>query len=713
MHKTIQTLELVLQMLNELLYQNDDTLPVTNKRPRKSAHSQENNACVKSNINTTPAAAMGRNPEASTLHDVDTSDMELAGRSSSAGSPKPREQSAPTTGTVQKHAQHQSVTPVKGPCGKDEWTPNRVARDHAYVKQTQSKEKRRKVAKSLLPTTTEIVDTPQYQVEHVTQASITSEENEEHHVSMETSSLFDEFSGISDVDYLEDDDYECETEPDTETDIDETITNTDSFLSQDKYIIFETKLDELMKFCSKCGQPVVQKAKSIEGSCVKYKISCHGGCEFTWKSQPYISSHQPCGNLLISSAILTTGNNFNNIHNFAKAMNLCLLSPSTHKKIQAATIFPVVQEQWNIERQKVVEDLRVRENFVLAGDARMDSPGHCGTHGSYTLMDTDGNGCEGTRKIVATELIHVSEVKNSNHLEPEGLRRCINTVMNEDALQIPVLTTDRHVMVGSIMKKDYPQIKHQFDLWHLVKSIIKKLWAKAKLKDCSDLGTWVQSISNHLWWVASSCGGDEQKLREMWLSILQHVTNKHKWTGNKVFHHCAHESLSRQEQKKKKWLKPKSAAFKALQDVVTNKLFLRDLARVTMFCHTGQIEVYHSMLLQYAPKRIYFPYDAMKARLLVAALDWNGQERDLVTDKDGNPVQDTVYQKRTKKWVLRNKYSIKKTHVKKLMLRILQVKEQGIELPPISAPANLTTVATVPKPEKSTLVKVSRMIPAK
>ena len=97
--------------------------------------------------------------------------------------------------------------------------------------------------------------------------------------------------------------------------------------------------------------------------------------------------------------------------------------------------------------------------------------------------------------------------------------------------------------------------------------------------------------------------------REMWLSILQHVTNRHTWVGNQKFHKCAHRRLKRKQRKKKKWLKPKSEAFKALQAIVTDKRFLKDLARVTLFCHTGQIEVFHSMLLKYCPKRQFFPYE--------------------------------------------------------------------------------------------------------
>jgi hypothetical protein len=45
-----------------------------------------------------------------------------------------------------------------------------------------------------------------------------------------------------------------------------------------------------------------------------------------------------------------------------------------------------------------------------------------------------------------------------------------------------VLATDRHVQIRSLMKKQYPEIEHQFDVWHLANSVRKELLAKSKLR---------------------------------------------------------------------------------------------------------------------------------------------------------------------------------------------------------------------------------------
>ena len=89
-------------------------------------------------------------------------------------------------------------------------------------------------------------------------------------------------------------------------------------------------------------------------------------------------------------------------------------------------------------------------------------------------------------------------------------------------ISISSLTTDRHVQIRSYMKKEHPQIKHQFDVWHFAKNIKKKIVNKTKLKSCSELFDWVKVIVNHFWWCCASCGGNAQELEEKWVSNISH-----------------------------------------------------------------------------------------------------------------------------------------------------------------------------------------------
>ena len=81
----------------------------------------------------------------------------------------------------------------------------------------------------------------------------------------------------------------------------------------------------------------------------------------------------------------------------------------------------------------------------------------------------------------------------------------------------------------------------------------KKLDALAKEKDCDIIGSWTKSIINHLYWSAvSTRNGDGDLVEAKWLSIFNHIHNKHKKHGP-LFSNCLHGRLS--GRKNKKWLK--------------------------------------------------------------------------------------------------------------------------------------------------------------
>ena len=93
-------------------------------------------------------------------------------------------------------------------------------------------------------------------------------------------------------------------------------------------------------------------------------------------------------------------------------------------------------------------------------------------------------------------------------------QNCYAIYLLQDAgIAVDTLATDRHPQVISLMKKEFNQIKHQFDIWHLAKSLTKKLKAASNHKDCEELTLWSRSIVNHLWWSSETCGGSVVQLK--------------------------------------------------------------------------------------------------------------------------------------------------------------------------------------------------------
>ena len=81
-----------------------------------------------------------------------------------------------------------------------------------------------------------------------------------------------------------------------------------------------------------------------------------------------------------------------------------------------------------------------------------------------------------TDLILDYSIVQVTETGSSVAMETNGLQRCLSNVLSSE---------DIHRSVGALMKKKYPHIEHQCDVWHLAKSIGKKLMLKGKTKKCA------------------------------------------------------------------------------------------------------------------------------------------------------------------------------------------------------------------------------------
>ncbi|KAK3731342.1 hypothetical protein QZH41_004098 [Actinostola sp. cb2023] len=327
---------------------------------------------------------------------------------------------------------------------------------------------------------------------------------------------------------------------------------------------------------------------------------------------------------------------------------------------------------WLHEQQTVWTDIGEREVWI-SGDGRCDSPGFSAKYGTYTMIDQE------TDKIVDFKLIQVSEVGSSNQMERKGFKQCMDNLL-EHGTNIKVVATDGHIGIAADMKKDYPNIQHQQDVWHISKRINKKLTEKAKKKDCNDLFPWIKSVSNHLWWCADSCEGNKANLREKWISLIYHTVNIHSWDSADVYHQCAHPPIPPHEARTKIWLKPGSPPHDALKSVVLDKNILKAVEQLNLCCHTGNLEVYHSVLTSYLPKRQHFSYKGMIARTQLVALHHNNNtnREQAVSSKgenEGELKYKIVFPKRTKEWVAKPvKTKTTRDHLKPILAAVIARK---------------------------------------
>lgn len=181
-----------------------------------------------------------------------------------------------------------------------------------------------------------------------------------------------------------------------------------------------------------------------------------------------------------------------------------------------------------------------------------------------------------------------------------------------------------------MMRVEYPEINHQFDVWHVAKSLkkkMKKMIAKAKL-----LLSWSKSITNHLWWSAQTCEGNPKTLLAKWINIANHMQNKHE--------NCEHDALTSEERRAKAWILNRKDA-KKLKALIENKHFTKDLAQCNAFIHTGNLESVHSKANVYRPKKFHFSYGGMMMRTCLAYIDHNNNLNKKLVRRDSEYSKET------------------------------------------------------------------------
>ncbi len=260
-----------------------------------------------------------------------------------------------------------------------------------------------------------------------------------------------------------------------------------------------------------------------------------------------------------------------------------------------------------------------------------------------------------SKKIIDFYVAHKSMTEYSAKMEPLAAKILLKR-LHKKRVNIRVCTTDRSFMLKKLLKdinearskRGMPPIKHSYDIWHFIKSVSKDLAAASKLKKCKILAVWIRSVRNMMWHAFSECKGNAELLREMILSIPQHLANIHTFQENRFFKKCNHGELP--IQRSKTWLKEKCPSMsKVILAIRGNKdCRLKDVDMMSEFQHTGTNEQINNLHNCYLPKSCSFGHkQAIVRGALTAidhnhntdrkpALDYDGEERfNIVNSRDG------------------------------------------------------------------------------
>ncbi|XP_071986317.1 uncharacterized protein [Engystomops pustulosus] len=391
-----------------------------------------------------------------------------------------------------------------------------------------------------------------------------------------------------------------------------------NLMAERKFIVSESCLDALISMVTckgpgPCGKPIAKIFKKRVGTFVSVYVTCADNHRtHLWESQPKHGSI-PIGNLALSASMLFSGTTFRQVHNLFYHMGLDCIRKSTYHKYQRNYLFPTVQHHWKKEQEENFS-LLGNSSVCVVGDGQCDGPG-CGTrYGLYTLMDAS------TKKILNFRVEQMRPGLTPADLEQETFQKSLEKLKKK--VGIKIVCTDNCIGIRKMVKSDFKTVIHQFDVWHVARSIGAKILSASRRKYCDDLSAWVGTVRDHLWWAASTCDNNPELLLEKWNSVLNHTANEHSWSGNKLYHRCEHDSIQ-EYNRRRKWLPWGSAAHNSLREIVLNPKLQEDLKHLFTFCHPSDLELFHSAISKYRPKRGDFIKDSVKARIRLAGLHHN------------------------------------------------------------------------------------------
>ena len=143
-----------------------------------------------------------------------------------------------------------------------------------------------------------------------------------------------------------------------------------------------------------------------------------------------------------------------------------------------------------------------------------------------------------------------NEAGTSNAMELLGAKKCFERLQKEN-IDVSVFVSDRHTGIAKWIKDHQTSTRHFYDIWHVARSICKKIAQAAKEKGLGRLQHWIKGIRRHLYWcILSTRRGFGALIYAKWTSIMRHVADKHDGHDNPLFPKCKHQDLER-----RKWIK--------------------------------------------------------------------------------------------------------------------------------------------------------------
>lgn len=216
------------------------------------------------------------------------------------------------------------------------------------------------------------------------------------------------------------------------------------------------QLEELLAVCKKCHakNKITKKRK---GAMMTFECVCTEGHKYTWRTSK-CANGTPLVNTLTSAAIFCSGISFYAFERLASTIDMVFFSEKTYYNHINFYLSPVLQTKWFEMRKAQIDAIKNSpdEKLQVCGDGKFDSPGvNSAKYCIYTLMSVDG-------KVL--DFVVFQKGLAPGEMEGKACHFVFQRLLDAVDGKIDLLCTDRSGVVTKLMRINFPQVKHAYDV---------------------------------------------------------------------------------------------------------------------------------------------------------------------------------------------------------------------------------------------------------
>ncbi|PIC30273.1 hypothetical protein B9Z55_021572 [Caenorhabditis nigoni] len=429
------------------------------------------------------------------------------------------------------------------------------------------------------------------------------------------------------------------------------------------------KLVKLLQKCWKCETRKTEMDIVYHGLNMNISVFCVS-CQRRW----YWSNTKKCEreqsgsnsklsriHILLTSAIITTGNGFQNVKQLFDVLKSPFFSARTFNRLKEKYVYEAVDIQYkkqaNVVKELLCETTDNNGTLNVMGDGSFDTPGHSALYCRYVIMEAV------TKLVVEFEILRHKSGEKKVNMETEACEKAFENLMVTYDSAIESFTTDRSISVASMMAHNFPDVTHYFDSWHYIRSLALEIMKKKDQKQLLPLKPWIRRFINHVYWSIQSSGGHDEMAKEKLLSFFMHVADIHEdfqnygWYDFKIVTSCEHKESDDVNRKTPDFLDTKNPlhvkALNALLAVIEKGGRCDAIGKVSPYFATSAVESFNARAGFYASKKRFYSQKGFNSRTQLAVLDWNSKQIDELNGKRVVIAEKKFFNKTTKQWSVR------------------------------------------------------------